>query len=361
MNSTTPFNQSPQQPQVAGIPVVSPTLQDPWSIEVLIRKAFQRTKSRILSYFLVQLVSSAVSSLILFLSLVISIVIVGGLIVAKLYILAFIVGLMLFFALVVITVYVSSLFQIVSVKTVITNQPIADSIKSSWPLLYPYLVLTLWQSLFLFGLVPISLFTFFIIYLVWSFLFSFTTFILISTPKRGMEVLWISKDMILSRFWDIVGRYILVTLVVGALTGVATALIGFILSLFGIGLLSSINSGDANATQSSLTIAQTLISMFTNSIGYIAPLVVAPFYISFLYEMYLLLPLTTAPKVPRIWIAIAAISVISIFVVFMYVYFFLVLPEIMKVSQGQPNPSIQLFQQQFQNIFMNESQKALQN
>jgi hypothetical protein len=164
--------------------------------------------------------------------------------------------------------------------------------------------------------------------------------------------------MFLSKFWDIVGRYILVTLLVGAVTGAVTALISFIVSLFGVGLVSAITSKDQGATQSSLAVLQTLVSLFSNSFGFITPLIVTPFYTAFLFEMYKLIPLADPPKKPKIWIGIAALSVVSMFTIFFYCYFVYALPEIVNVSQGAKNKSLELFQQQIQNYIQEATQRA---
>ena len=358
------MNQSPANATTLTTPQISPSeqnltyIQDPWSIEVLIKNAFLRTKSRLLSYILLQLLSSVVSSIVLVVMLAVGVLLVTGLIMAGQQIAAIIVGLLFFLFIVVVSVYVTSLFQFASIKTVITDETITDTLKSSWKLLYPYLMLTLWQGLFILGLLPLGVFTFFIVPVVWSVLFSFTNFILITSKKRDASILWISKDMFLSRFWDIVGRYILVTLLVSAVTGAIVALISFIVSLFGVGLVSAIASKDKEATQSSLAVLQTLVSLFSNSFGFITPLIVTPFYTAFLFEMYKLIPLADPPKKPKVWIGIAALSVVSMFTIFFYGYFVYALPDIVNVSQGAKNKSLELFQQQIQNYIQEATQRA---
>ncbi|MEI6326542.1 MAG: hypothetical protein WCO78_00295 [Candidatus Roizmanbacteria bacterium] len=358
MSDTLQNNSSSQDPYAVPIDRVALHIPDPWSIELLIKKAFLRTKSRMLTYLLLQLISSMVSSAVLTVTLGISVAIVAVLIIAGQQMVALVVGLLLFLVIVIIAVYVSSLFQIASVRSIITEDPILDTIKMSRQLLNPYLTLTLWQGLFMLGLLPIGLVTSFIVPVVWSLLFSFANFILITSTTKGASILWASKDMILSKFWGIVGRYILLTILISTLTSAGIALIGFVLSLFGVGLVSLIGRGNPEAAQSSLSTLQTIVSLFVNSLGYIVPLIIAPMYTAYLFEMYLLIPVPDIPKKPKIWIGLSAISVITMFALFFYGYFAFVLPEIMTISQKTTNKSIGLFQQQVQTYIQDAVEKA---
>lgn len=91
-----------------------------------------------------------------------------------------------------------------------TKTGIINLFKKSFPLIIPFWLLTVLQSLIIGGA---SLFFFIpgLIYLVW---FSFSNCLLILENIRGVNALFISREIVKERFWGIVGRILVITIII---------------------------------------------------------------------------------------------------------------------------------------------------
>ncbi len=265
-------------------------LEKSWELEHLIKKAFNRTKERFLSYFLAVILSIGIN-----LAGILVAVLVGGLAffllnsITKSDLITGLVGTILALTAVVGMIYLSAWNSLAITFTIISKEKmdVVQSFKKMRPLVWAYVGFSLLSGLFLLGLLPFSILSFMIIFVLWSIWSSFTTFVFLTTHHRGLNVLWASKDIISQRFWPIVGRGLLVF---GAIWFVSTLLIG---------------KGDSTAA----AFASLLFSMFT-----------APFAMSFWFEMFTLLKHPTQVKQPTTWLILAIIGYILIAVFFNMFY-----------------------------------------
>ncbi|MEI7652979.1 MAG: hypothetical protein WCJ70_01715 [bacterium] len=270
---------------------VSAVASDPWAVEVLLKKAFARTKSRLLSIILSSLLSMLITGgVVLVTSLVLGIPLFG-LYGSSQYALAVSMtglGLVALFAAV---IYVSAWGQLATVYLITSESSVG--VMAAWqhvrPLVSRGFIAMSIVSLFLLGLVPLGFVTLFIPLMIWNVLFAFIPFILVTTGKSASEAVWSSKDMVLTRFWGIFGRTVLMIL----LLQVVAFCIGLVLAIF-TGQTDSAGGG------------RLLANLLNVAISYLA----GPFTLAFAYEMYKLIAVPHTAKVPRIWIIASGVGIV---------------------------------------------------
>lgn|GEM_PF-1018665 len=257
---------------------------DPWQIETLIRRSFERTKDRFISYFL-----AVVLSVVIVLAVVLGAVFVAGLLIAisaglslsnlglLSALLIVLMSLLGYLAL----LYVSSLANLL-VNGVVIFEPkvgVTEALSKVRPLVWSFAWLGFLMSLFLGGLFVWGVLSLFVVYILWSIWGAFTTFVFLDKKKGGLASLWISKAMVSQRFWGIVGRLLLLN--------VAVFFVSTIL---------------ASSRNSVLELSSVLVSLITQ-----------PFLISFSYEMYRNTPETQDVKSPGIWVGLSVVGYVLFF------------------------------------------------
>ena len=270
--------------------VVPPTTEESgWQLESLIKRAFVRTKERFLSYFLALVLSFAfvlISVIILGLLLVL-----GGLAAAltKLVLVSFFASLVMILLVVLVFVFVGSWIQLSTIKVLIQDDRlgVVETFKKVRSLVWGYLTFSLLASLFMLGLLPLGLLSLGIVFLLWSFWNSFSTFVYLTNRQKGIANLWQSRALVNKRFWGIVGRLLLMN--------IAVAFISLVL---------------AGSKSSLLAIVSVIFSLFSQ-----------PFLISFSFEMYRNLSQPVGAKGPRAWLVLSVVGW-----VLTALYLFLVVP-----------------------------------
>lgn len=236
------------------------------SLKDLLRRAFVRTKERFRTYFLISLLFGAVV-------FVFGILVPTAMVFAKPFFLLILFPLM---------IAVFSSWFITFMQTVSLIHPDKQGVKQTFavakPLFRGYLWMMLLMILFFIGLIPLGIVTLLIVFLLWSFWSIFSVFIYFEHRKKGLESLWLSREMMRGRFWQIAWR--VGTVVIGSL------LLSFLPSLIGQDLL------------------QGFFSVVYQVVAY-------PFIISFLYEVYKPLPVPNTAARPTRWIVISAVGFIN--------------------------------------------------
>lgn len=211
-------------------------------LEHLFKAAFERTKSRLLSYVLAWLLFYAMS-----IGAVLAIALVVGL-----HFLVFaitkspaVVGTLAFVSSIGAMVglaYLGSWGTLATTLILISEKTItvSDAMKEVKPIIWRYLGVSVLMTLFFIGIISISVFTLFILMIVWMVWSAFALFIFLEEKQPGLASVWKSKAMIKGRFWAVFGRFVLIwvaiyvvmiTLSFGAANYKALNLVTFILSL----------------------------------------------------------------------------------------------------------------------------------
>ena len=241
-------------------------------LEHLFRAAFERTKSRFLSYVLSWLLFYAIG-----IGAMLAILLIVGLhfliyavtkspvvtgTVAFISSIAALIGLM----------YLGAWGTLATTLTLVSEKAISvtDAMKEVRPIIWRYLGFSLLMSLFILGIMSISIFTLFILLFVWMVWGAFSLFIFLEDKKPGLQALWKSKAMTKGHFWGILGRLLLVY--------VAVYVVMIVLSL-----------GAANYRA-------------LNLVTFVISLLVGPFVISYMYEIYRNLPKVEEAKASTGWI-----------------------------------------------------------
>jgi hypothetical protein len=259
----------------------------PWDIDSLLRNAYERVKPRFLKFFLAYILSSlavtgvvgafgvvgvlagyttyAPHNLIMFITLVGTIAISG------------------FFVL----VYVSSWMQLTLLKIITQEDPktsLMETFKSVQPLIKDYFVMQLIITAFMIGLVPVFFLTFGIAGIFWWVIFTFVQFVFIDKQKKGLDNLWLSKELVQQNFFGVFGRIAFILVTISFLSGIFRAMENPILKIIGI-----------------------LIEFLST-----------PFTLSFYYEMYRNFkhPAEEVEK-PKVWLGISVVGWIITFLLTM--------------------------------------------
>src|SRR3989344_3731584 len=169
----------------------------------------------------------------------------------------------------------------------------------------PYVKSYIWfvflLMFFLIGLLPFTVLSLFIVGILWSLWSSFSIFVFLEKKKKGLENLWISRDMVNQKFWPIAGLVFVVVVVVVLISA----------------LFATVKNGLVNPI--------------------ISQLIVTPFVTSFYYEMYKTLKVPQNAKKPVVWIWLSVIGFVAVVVavVLSFQVISTVIPELMKKSSPQ--------------------------
>lgn len=271
---------------------------DPWQIENLLRAALARTKDRFLSYLLSLGLSAAIGCGGVLALLVLGVPVALLVSVTKFSAVAIFTGALLAIGALIALAYLGAWTSLTVVQTLIREEKIGliETFKEVRPLVWGFVWYQALAGLFLIGILPWGLLTFFIIPILWMIWSSFAAFVYLQKRKSGLENLWVSKALVSQRLWGIVGREALV-----------------FLTIFVIGALLS--------SQPVLATIWGLAQIFTT-----------PFLIGFSFEMYRLLPEPPPEKIktPSGWVVLSALGwVLAIGLIVLLVS----LPSIFKLDE----------------------------
>lgn len=253
---------------------------DPLSIETLFRAAFERTKDRFWSYILTLLLSIG---MVLLAVLVIGIgaAINAGIIgVTQNAAVSITVATISFVAALAGIFYISAWGTLATAYVIIAKEKMGamEVYKQVQPLVWRYVGFSLLTSLFFIGLVPISIPTLFILLLVWGIWGCLSIFTFLDKKEKGLMPLWESKALVSKRFWGILVR------------------VGVMYILFWI-------------VSVLLTVAAEEYRILS-VLNFVFSILIGPFAISYLYEIYKNLSATHTEKAApaKIWIVISIIG-----------------------------------------------------
>lgn len=265
---------------------ISQPASDNLEIETLFRAAFERTKERLLSYIL-----SFLFVYVLFFGALLAVGLLAGahfLVWSTTQSVAAVGTLALISVVGVLTgfMYLGSWATLATTYTLISENKVGvmEAYKAMRPLVWGHVLVSFFVGLFIFGLVPISVFTLFILLLVWSVWGVFMIFVYMEKQEKGLANLWISQAIVNQRFWAILGRILLVY--------VAMWVLFFLLGM---------GAEDYPVL---------------NIVSFIASLLLSPFVISYFYEMYKRLPHPKEIARPTVWIVLSIIGwVVMVFAI----------------------------------------------
>lgn len=258
---------------------------DVWKLETLVKKAFDRTKQRFLSYIFVYVIGIGIMIL-----AAIALLLLGGIIflifrATNLPVLTILLGVAVGVGFIGVLIYLGAWIQlsILSVMTDDKRVSVNESLKKTKPLVPGFIVLAILNGLFIAGLLPFGFLTLFIVFILWWIWGSMVGFVYLHQKQpKGITSLWISRQMVNQNFWGIVGRMLLI----GG----------------GLYFITFIFSSSKNALLSALV---PIISIL-----------IGPFIISFLYEMYKNLSVPKAVEKPKVWVTLSVIGWVISLVVF---------------------------------------------
>ncbi len=241
-----------------------------WDIGVLLKKSFIRTKNRFVYYLLANVLGLIAGSGVFFGALTIGSLLslftstIGSTFLAVAIISFFILLVALIF------IYVFSWTQLLSVELLIQSrrQSLIRTFNKINPMILDYQWFLILSSLFIAGLIPLSIVSVSIISILWFFWNNFSIFVYLKRKKRGLDNLWYSRSLINQKFWTVLTRFLFVNIIA-----------------FGLYFLL-LTSGDYYAQMS--------IPVFS--------FLLTPFLISFNYEIYKLLKEPKEVVRPKIWI-----------------------------------------------------------
>jgi hypothetical protein len=261
------------------------------AIEDLMKAAFIRTKDRFLSYVLAYLLSFliglGVGAAIALLVGLNAVVWFGSKSVPVSAITSLISGVAALLGL----IYVGSWTSLAITASIISPQKmgVTEYFKSVKPFVWDYYWVSLLTGLFMLGLLPFGLLSFFIIYILWSIWGAFLVFVFLDRKEKGLQNLFISKAIVSTKFWGVVLRILILYVAYYAI-------------VYGI------------------TLAQTSSQEASGVLGilsFIISIIAGPFIISYLYELYRNLPEPTQVGSNTVWkilsIVGGVIMVLSLF------------------------------------------------
>ncbi len=253
-------------------------LSDKLSIENLMRAAFDRTKDRFLSYFLTLLLYIG-----MFIGTIIALALIGGLnfliytatkSIAVTATTAIISGA----AAIAGMIYLNSWGALAMIAVMISPEKLGvmEVYKSVQPLIWKYVGFSVLMSLFIIGLIPISIPTLFILLIVWGVWGSFSVFEFLEKKQKGLQPLWASKATVSKNFWPIFIRLAIVYVAIWIVSGILGS------------------AGDENPFATILSIAFSFL--------------VTPFITSYIYQIYKNVPHATEVGSQKVWIVISVIG-----------------------------------------------------
>jgi hypothetical protein len=197
----------------------------------------------------------------------------------KIAALSIVVGVVGVIGLYIVFVYVMAWMHLAMVQVLIDKVGAMDAIKKVKPLIWGYFIYTFFYGLFLIGLIPFGILSLGIVLLLWVIWNMFGIFVYLDYKEAGLRNLWHSKALINQRFWGVVMR-------------IAIVYVGYYVIMMILGA-SDKNNG--------------LLTL----IIFVLSFVIAPFLISYLYEMYLTLKTLQKDlevKPSKIWVGLSVLG-----------------------------------------------------
>lgn len=252
------------------------------AVEALFKKAFARLKDRYLNFLIVTVLGWGIGvGIALFFGLGLGSVFLTWAFVKNPTAVG-VVGAIMGLLFIGILIYFSSWVQLATVDSLIESKklPPFETYKKVRPLVKDYVIFTVLMLLFFFGLLPFTLLSVFIVGLLWALWSIFSVFVFLEKKKKGLENLWISRDMVNQKFWPVAG--------VASLVLIISVIVSAVFVSARNGLVSSI----------------------------VSQLVLAPFITSIYYEMYKTLKPPVKGKTPKVWLGLSVVGfVITVLVV----------------------------------------------
>lgn len=251
-----------------------------FEIESLLKSGFNRTLERFFPYLLTQIL--------LFFGIVGLSLLLGLVGAAHVFLytatkslpLTIVSGLFFTITLIIYMGYFTTWGALAGVQSLIADKKIGSiqafrEVKSG---VWQYLILQLLIGLFMLGLLPFGIFTIFLLYVLWAIWAMFVVFIFLKEKQGTLTILWKSRAMVNQKgFWAILGRVALLYLVSFAVS-------------FGIGILSEIEPGIG-------TLASIAFNLFAG-----------PFFLSYIYEMFIQLPFPKNVEKPQTWTTLSIVG-----------------------------------------------------
>lgn len=128
--------------------------------------------------------------------------------------------------------YFISWFTLASVNVLISESKIKESLNTTKPIVFKSLWFFILSLVFIVGLIPLGLLSFFIIIYLWYFWGLFSIFILIEKQEKGLKNLWISKQLVSQYFWKIIGFSVLFGIIGIGLSLITFGIAGLFLNIF---------------------------------------------------------------------------------------------------------------------------------
>jgi hypothetical protein len=255
-----------------------------WQVEGLIKRAFARTKDRFLSYFLTWVASFGmiIGAFLLLLVLGSLVMIASG--IAKSMLAAVVLGIIIGIGFYIGFIYISSWIVLATIEVLISEEKlgVGATFAKVKPMVWGYFWMSFLAGLFMMGLMPWGILSLGVIFVLWALWSSFMAFAYLKFQKKGLQSLWISRQMFRQNPWGIFGRSLLLTVAIWAISIAINLVFG---------------SMGKNG------------SMASSGISMIFSLLYAPFAMSFSYEMFSNLE---APKeevkTPTVWVVFSVLG-----------------------------------------------------
>lgn len=230
------------------------------SVENLLKEALNRTIARLFPYLLTQLLFIGVFILTGFLF-----ILHGGAHIFLYFLtgslpLTLISGLFFFALLTAGSLYVLGWIQLTSLSVLITGsyKTISNAFSDTKPHVWNFLWFQGVMGVFIFGLLPIHIVSFFTVFIAWQIWALFSYIIFLEDKHPGLHTLWRSYHTVNQRFWDVTGRLIVLFLI-------------YAVVILTFNIFSTENSA--------VSVLQAVLVYITT-----------PFTISYIYEIYTGLP-----------------------------------------------------------------------
>ncbi len=214
-------------------------------IETLFKAAFVRTKTRFLTYFLTYVLSIFIFiGAFLAMGLLVGINILIGAI-ANSQALSISLGIVSAIVAMAGLIFVGCWTGLAYLYALVSEKKLGvmDIYRTVKPLVWPYFKVSVITTLFLIGLFPIGILTLGILFIFWAIWGMFMMFVFLDKKETGLRNLFISKEIVSSRFWGILfralmiyGSYMVIIFLLGSATGNKnSAGVGtFLIPIFGI-------------------------------------------------------------------------------------------------------------------------------
>src|SRR5579864_4183879 len=247
-----------------------------WNITRLLQSSYRRWKNRFISYFLANVLIGAI-----WIGVTMALIISGGMLsligfiffkTQFVFLIILLLGSVFFVCM---SVYLFALLILTNVK-ILTEESlgIVQTIRNAKTVTPGYVWVGITSAFFLIGFFPFGLITLFIIPLLWSFWSSFTTFVYVERQEKGLQNLWISRQIYNQKF-----RLLFVRSLIP----------------FGLSLLISIPHIIAITSLYNQSVAYIIIYF----LSFLLSFIYIPYAICYNYELYKKLPLPQSVKTPH--------------------------------------------------------------